>query len=118
MYPTYYDVFSHPDDPSREDHIGSLLTYIHFPLQIISLTSVGHCINHLRQAIQCHADLTPMEWIFVDRKIILNTATHHTCRNFNKIHEWAWQRRTNFEEVEAVRNGSLFVVDLQTLPII
>ncbi|KAE8163765.1 hypothetical protein BDV40DRAFT_299109 [Aspergillus tamarii] len=92
MYPTYYDVFSHPDDPSREDHIG-------------------HCINHLRQAIQCHADLTPMEWIFVDRKIILNTATQHTCRNFNKIHEWAWQRRTNFEEVEAVRNGSLFVVD-------
>ncbi|THC87472.1 hypothetical protein EYZ11_013080 [Aspergillus tanneri] len=92
MYPNYYDVFNHPEDPSREDHIA-------------------HCINHLRQAIQCHADLTPMEWTLVDRKIILNTATRHTCRNFNKIHEWARQRRTNFQEVEAVRNGSLFVVD-------
>ncbi|KAE8343523.1 hypothetical protein BDV24DRAFT_161566 [Aspergillus arachidicola] len=83
MYPNYYDVFSHPDDPSREDHIGYSVP----------------------------ADLTPMEWILVDRKIILNTATHHTCRNFDKIHEWARQRHTNFQDVEAVWNGSLFIVD-------
>ncbi|KAF2636764.1 hypothetical protein P280DRAFT_532831 [Massarina eburnea CBS 473.64] len=92
LYPDYYDVFSNPDDPKREDHIG-------------------HCINHIRQAIQCHADLTPMEWKQSGNSVILNTATQHTCRDFSKVHEWAMQRRTKFEDIQSVKNGSLFVVD-------
>ncbi|KAK1994586.1 hypothetical protein LX36DRAFT_683582 [Colletotrichum falcatum] len=92
LYPDYYDVFADPHDPSREDHIG-------------------HCINHLRQAIQCHSDLTPMEWKVVGNKLILHTATQHTCRDFNKINEWASKRQTRFEDIEVIRNGTLFVVD-------
>ncbi|KAK2007131.1 hypothetical protein LZ32DRAFT_542501 [Colletotrichum eremochloae] len=93
LYPDYYyDVFNNPDDPSREDHIG-------------------HCINHLRQAIQCHSDLTPMEWNLVGKKIILNTKTRHTCRDFDRIHEWAAQRQTNLLDIKSVANGSLFIVD-------
>jgi hypothetical protein len=68
-------------------------------------------VNHLRQALQCHADLTPMEWERVGNKLILNTATHHTCRDFNRIHEWARQRETKFDNIESVVNGSIFVVD-------
>lgn len=71
----------------------------------------GHCINHLRQAIQCHGDLTPMEWKQVGNKIILNTQTRHTCRDFDRIHKWAAQRQTKFEDIESISNGSLFVVD-------
>ncbi|KAF2758135.1 hypothetical protein EJ05DRAFT_500653 [Pseudovirgaria hyperparasitica] len=92
LYPDYYDMFSNPNDPDREDHIG-------------------HCINHLRLAIQCHADLTPMEWKLSGNKVVLNTATQHTCRDFEKIDAWAVERRTRFEDIESVKNGSLIVVD-------
>ncbi|TDZ58430.1 Cyclochlorotine biosynthesis protein O [Colletotrichum trifolii] len=93
LYPEYYrHVFSNPNNPSREDHIG-------------------HCINHLRQAIQCHGDLTPMVWKLVGDKIILSTETRHMCRDFDRIHEWAAQRQTRFEDIQGIRNGSLFLVD-------
>ncbi|TEA21072.1 Cyclochlorotine biosynthesis protein O [Colletotrichum sidae] len=93
LYPEYYrHVFSNPNNPSREDHIG-------------------HCINHLRQAIQCHGDLTPMVWKLAGDKIILSTETRHMCRDFDRIHEWAAQRQTRFEDIEGIRNGSLFLVD-------
>ncbi|KAK1992172.1 hypothetical protein LX36DRAFT_685043 [Colletotrichum falcatum] len=94
----YYQVFNNPNDPSREDHIG-------------------HCINHLRQAIQCHGDLTPMEWKLVGNKIILNTQTHHTCRDFDRILEWAAKRQTRFQDMEVIRNASLFIVDCLTQPL-
>ncbi|KAI0112531.1 hypothetical protein GGR51DRAFT_507383 [Nemania sp. FL0031] len=93
LYPEVYShIFTDPDGPHMEDH-------------------VGHCINHLRQSIQCHSDLTPMQWVQAGNKIILSTKTRHTCRNFEKIHAWASSRRTNFDELESVANGSLYVVD-------
>ncbi|KAK1755397.1 hypothetical protein QBC47DRAFT_401566 [Echria macrotheca] len=93
LYPDYYqDVFHDPNDPTRQDHIG-------------------HCINHIRQAIQCHADLTPMEWKLVGNRVILDTSTPHTCRNFEKIHRWASERSTDFDGIEMVKNGTLFIVD-------
>ncbi|KAK0634153.1 hypothetical protein B0T14DRAFT_508479 [Immersiella caudata] len=93
FYPDHYKyIFNQPGDPSRHDHIG-------------------HCINQLREALQCHADLTPMEWKRVGDKIILNTATEHQCRDFGQIHAWAQQRQTQFFKIPAVMNGSLVVVD-------
>ncbi|RDW71567.1 hypothetical protein BP6252_08130 [Coleophoma cylindrospora] len=92
LYPDYYTVFDDPIDPSREAHIG-------------------HCINHLRQALQCHADLTPMNWKLVGNKLILDTNAMHTCRDFDAIHDWVFQRRTNYYEKEAVVNGSILIVD-------
>ncbi|KAH8798647.1 hypothetical protein F5884DRAFT_139970 [Xylogone sp. PMI_703] len=93
LYPEYYShVFNSLTAPAREDHIG-------------------HCINHIRQALQCHSDLTPMEWRLDGNKIILKTDTLHTCRNFDKIHSWASARRTKYESVESLKNGSLVIVD-------
>ncbi|KAH9904442.1 hypothetical protein F4778DRAFT_732459 [Xylariomycetidae sp. FL2044] len=92
LYPEYYNIFNDPHDPSREDHIG-------------------HCINHLRQAIQCHADLTPMTWSLAGNKIILDTSAQHTCRDFDRIHQWATQRTTRWEDYELIRNKTLVVVD-------
>ncbi|KAI1125132.1 hypothetical protein F5Y10DRAFT_247725, partial [Nemania abortiva] len=92
MYPDYYvHVFDHPNDPSRFDHIG-------------------HCINHIRQSLQCHADLTPMEWKLVGQNVILKTDTPHTCRNFDKIHEWALSHRTEWEKIESWRNATLRII--------
>ncbi|EED21439.1 conserved hypothetical protein [Talaromyces stipitatus ATCC 10500] len=96
IYPEYYTrIFNHPSDPSRKNHIETL----------------DHCINHIRQAIQCHADLTPMEWRLDGNKIILKTNTQHTCRNFEQINGWALSKRTKFEDIHSWRNGSLQIVD-------
>ncbi|KAM3069013.1 hypothetical protein ACMFMG_004192 [Clarireedia jacksonii] len=93
IYPEYYrHIFDRPTDPSRVNHIG-------------------HCINHIRQSLQCHADLTPMEWRLIGDKIIIKTDTQHTCRNFEKINEWALSKRTKFEYIQSWRNGSLRIVD-------
>ncbi|KAE9373171.1 hypothetical protein N431DRAFT_557355 [Stipitochalara longipes BDJ] len=95
LYPDYYPVSENPKNPSRQDHIE-------------------HCINHLRQAIQCHSDLTPMQWYLVGDRIILKTETRHMCRNFENIHNWAVQKKSkiyNKEDIRAMKNGSLFIVD-------
>jgi hypothetical protein len=55
-----------------------------------------------------------MEWNLVGNKVILNTGTRHTCRDFDKIHDWAKQRRAKLddkEDIEGVKNGSFFIVD-------
>ncbi|PVH90382.1 hypothetical protein DM02DRAFT_547900 [Periconia macrospinosa] len=74
-------------------------------------SGLGHCINHIREALQCHADLTPMLWTAKGSKVILNTDTRHTCRHFNKIHEWAASHRTNYSDIESWLNGSIEIVD-------
>ncbi len=35
----------------------------------------------------------------------------HTCRNFDKINEWAVAHRTRFEDIESWNNGSFVIVD-------
>ncbi|KAI3329924.1 hypothetical protein F4824DRAFT_492582 [Ustulina deusta] len=93
IYPDYYTrIFDRPNNPSRVDHIG-------------------HCINHIRQSLQCHADLTPMEWKLDGLKLILKTDTPHTCRNFDRIHAWATSHRTRFESIQSWRNASIRIVD-------
>ncbi|KAI1268091.1 hypothetical protein F5Y18DRAFT_424412 [Xylariaceae sp. FL1019] len=94
IYPDYYiRMLNLPHSPAKAEHIG-------------------HCINHIRQALQCHADLTPMEWKLVNEdKLILDTSTPHTCRNFDKINEWAVAHRTDFMNIKSWRNASLQIVD-------
>ncbi|KAF3022018.1 hypothetical protein E8E14_012277 [Neopestalotiopsis sp. 37M] len=62
---------------------------------------VDHCVDYLRQAIQCQGDLTPLTYAQVEPKgnIVPVFGTPHTCRNFSKIHEWAMQRRNHEEAV-------------------
>jgi hypothetical protein len=52
-----------------------------------------------------------MEWTLVGKKLILKTDTIHTCRNFDRILDWANKRRTNYEEKESIKNGTIYVVD-------
>ncbi|KAK4626569.1 hypothetical protein CLAFUW4_05189 [Fulvia fulva] len=53
-----------------------------------------HCIDHIRQFVQCHADLTPLTFSWSDEKdnIVADWDALHTCRNFSKIQEWAVDR--------------------------
>jgi hypothetical protein len=54
-----------------------------------------HCYEQLRQSIQCHSDLATIywEWIPETKKAYGNLKTTHTCKNFDKVREWALDRK-------------------------
>jgi len=43
--------------------------------------------------------------------LLLDTGTVHTCRNFEKIRQWAAEKRTIFENKEEIQAGKLVIVD-------
>ncbi|KAJ5689015.1 hypothetical protein N7462_003407 [Penicillium macrosclerotiorum] len=53
-----------------------------------------HCIDYLRQGIQCSADLTPLgyEWNEDYQVPFPLFKEKHTCRDFEKIKSWAMER--------------------------
>lgn len=52
-----------------------------------------HCIDRLRQGIQCASDLSTLYWQW--RRDLgqwqVSLKTLHTCRNFEDIRDWAVQ---------------------------
>jgi Mycotoxin biosynthesis protein UstYa len=56
---------------------------------------VAHCIESIRQALMCHVDVTPYTWVWNNETQIMKNvfATPHTCRNFDKIRDWASPER-------------------------
>ena len=51
----------------------------------------GHCLDYLRQVVQCHGDMTPLT-LFYDSSqsgYSFNHAVVHECRNFDSIYSWA-----------------------------
>ncbi|CAG8951655.1 hypothetical protein HYFRA_00005455 [Hymenoscyphus fraxineus] len=62
---------------------------------------VDHCVDYLRQAIQCQSDLSPLTYTRTEPKnrTIPVFGTAHTCRNFSKVHEWAMERRSHGDAV-------------------
>ncbi|KAK5994225.1 hypothetical protein PT974_07668 [Cladobotryum mycophilum] len=57
-------------------------------------THLDHCVDYLRQTIQCHSDLTPVPyWIEPETgSRTVNFGELHTCRDFGKLHEWVIPR--------------------------
>lgn len=53
---------------------------------------VDHCIDQIRQALQCHADLTPVPMQVAGSGIIIGNGEVHTCRDFDRIREWVSER--------------------------
>lgn len=56
---------------------------------------VYHCIDQLRQAIQCHSDLTPAPLFKVDgleKDYYLGHSVAHTCRDFEAVKRWRDER--------------------------
>src|SRR5271167_1482610 len=71
LYPEYYT------DPELEDHFR--------------INHIEHCIDSIRSSLMCSADITPMVWQWwePDQKFEPRNDVVHTCRNFEKIHQWA-----------------------------
>ncbi|KAF3022016.1 hypothetical protein E8E14_012212 [Neopestalotiopsis sp. 37M] len=56
---------------------------------------IDHCLNHIRQTVQCHGDLTPIPLIPASKNeskkgwITPDFDQYHTCRDFTAIREWS-----------------------------
>ena len=50
-----------------------------------------HCISSIRQSLMCSADISPIVWQWSERSLAAKERSDvvHTCRNFDKIKEWA-----------------------------
>ena len=70
---------------------------------------VDHCVDHLRQAILCHGDLTPVTMTPVMANTSLpypvtfylgQTEREHTCRNHEAILQWVKERGLKTGRIE------------------
>jgi hypothetical protein len=56
-----------------------------------STRHIAHCIDAIRQSLMCASDVTAYTWQWNEE--IQNYENHvknpHTCRNFDKIRDWA-----------------------------
>ncbi|KAK4553050.1 hypothetical protein LTR86_009974 [Recurvomyces mirabilis] len=56
---------------------------------------VDHCIDYIRQTIECRSDLTPMKLYYSEAagRMMVDFEDNHTCRDFEAVKDWAWQHR-------------------------
>ena len=54
-----------------------------------------HCYEQLRQSLQCSSDISTIywEWSVKKQKMFGNVRTTHTCKNFEKIRDWAVEHK-------------------------
>lgn len=52
---------------------------------------VDNCVNNLRQALMCNADLTPVvtQWDAASHRNWARLDVVHTCKDWNAVHQWA-----------------------------
>ncbi|GFG19482.1 hypothetical protein IFM5058_10133 [Aspergillus udagawae] len=61
---------------------------------------INHCLDHLRQALMCHVDVTPIPvlWAEKEDRPLNDFQVEHTCRNFWKVKDWARERSAHKHE--------------------
>ncbi len=66
-----------------------------------------HCINHLRQAIQCWAStaVTPIKWFEGYHHGYVQSNTVHTCRKFEPIREFVSERFNGSLAIPRTKQG-------------
>jgi len=61
----------------------------------MGIEHMSHCLDALRQSLMCSVDITPIPWIWdAEAKEAKAVAEiEHTCRNFDKVREWAQENQ-------------------------
>jgi hypothetical protein len=74
--------------------------------KVTSPAHLNHCLDMVRQTIQCFADVTPMPARLGDNEsgllISYRSDTEHMCHDFEKVKEWASARRGSEEFVRVL----------------
>jgi hypothetical protein len=86
----------------------------------IRYSKLDHCINHLRQIVQCHSDMTHLPVVWVDIKghpnggrAIPDFDQVHTCREFTALREWSTEhdhivKQIVREQVKASSHNTIY----------
>ncbi|CCC13418.1 hypothetical protein SMACR_06916 [Sordaria macrospora] len=95
LYPSKYPSpihlsHSQPHERSQHEHSHSQTSYEE---EVIHLE---HCIEGIRQSLQCSADTSALFWEWSERRQMMvgNTGTTHTCRDWEKVREWGLGHQT------------------------
>ena len=66
---------------------------------------IDRCIEIIRQSIMCAADLTPSPSRYNPGlgHSYIDTANHHTCRDFDRLHRWVQERTVGKLAVKPVQ---------------
>ncbi|KAK7743259.1 hypothetical protein SLS53_004344 [Cytospora paraplurivora] len=69
---------------------------------------IDHCIETIRRALTCQADTAAMtfDWI-EDSSLVIHSEMLHTCRNFDLIRDWAYERYVPVHQRSHVENGKV-----------
>ena len=92
-------------------HSRSFLFFVTSPQPVGKLKSdrngPDHCINHLRQMIQCYGDMTPIPAKYYPglTRNYIDSDRLHTCRNFQAIRDWTTSRNNGSLAVEPQMKG-------------
>lgn len=64
-------------------------------MSLLSRKHLDHCIDQIRQALMCAADVSTgwLEWNEESKMNLAIMSTTHSCRRFDKIQEWAKERK-------------------------
>lgn len=71
---------------------------------------LGHCLDILRQTIQCHADayLMTFRWTEIERKPVFSPKMPvRTCVDFDLLRESLQPRSVELEEMQRLRNPTM-----------
>ena len=63
---------------------------------------VEHCVDSIRQAIQCYSDISTIPWIVnpYHNRPAPDAHTMHVCRDFEKLQVWARERAFTQKEYD------------------
>jgi len=63
--------------------------------ELMGIEHLSHCLDALRQSLMCSSDITPLPWKWDaqagEAKEVAEV--QHTCRNFEKVRQWAKENR-------------------------
>ncbi|KAI6092238.1 hypothetical protein F4821DRAFT_159482 [Hypoxylon rubiginosum] len=66
---------------------------------LYSVDHSHHCMNGIRQSLQCASDVTPQVFQYVPERDMIrsNFNVLHTCRNFDAVRQWSLERKLKGE---------------------
>ncbi|KAF2245941.1 hypothetical protein BU26DRAFT_607235 [Trematosphaeria pertusa] len=77
-------------------------------LNMLGWVHIDHCIESLRQSLQCSADIAPIPftWMPERKYMLLRMDTYHRCRDFDALHAWTRERQVGeYSESRHVEGG-------------
>ena len=92
--------FQVESDWSRDRHLCKWLSTASIKLVGADYSFVAHCIDYLRQVLMCHADMTPITLDLVPHKYNPNFSIKHTCRNWDRVWDFALERNISGSAIE------------------